>query len=105
PSTPVLSNTGTNRGMSVSCSGGVIHDSVHGFYDASHEIAMLSKMGFGTSAYLGDVRPAGSSISTGGIADGSTLPKKILQDTARYISQGSVRRGAVALYLPVDHPD
>ena len=34
PSTPVLANMGTDKGMSVSCSGGYVDDSVIGFYDA-----------------------------------------------------------------------
>lgn len=105
PSTPVLANTGTNRGMSVSCSGGLVNDSVEGFYDSNAEAAILSKMGFGTSYYLGDVRARGTKISSGGIADGTDLPKSLLTETAKRISQSGVRRGSVACYLPVDHED
>jgi ribonucleoside-diphosphate reductase alpha chain len=104
-STPALANTGTNRGMSVSCSGGYVGDAVVDFYEANTEAAMLSKMGFGTSYYLGDVRERGAKISTGGIADGTDHPKRLLQETARRVSQGGVRRGSVATYLPVTHPD
>lgn len=104
-STPALANTGTNRGCSVSCSGTYVEDSVEGFYDAAKEIALLSKNAFGTSAHLGNVRARGSSISTGGKATGSSLPKEILQSTARWVSQGNIRRGAVATYLPIDHGD
>lgn len=105
PSTPVLANTGTDRGMSVSCSGQHIGDSVTSFYEGAHETAMLSKLGFGTSCYLGDVRGRGESISTGGKADGTAHPKKLLQETANRVSQGGVRRGSVALYLETTHPD
>jgi len=104
-STPALANTGTDRGCSISCSGTYVHDSVGGFYDAAKEIALLSKNGFGTSAYIGDVRPRGQKISAGGKATGSSLPKEILQSTAKWISQGNTRRGAVASYLPIDHGD
>ena len=104
-STPALANTGTDRGCSISCSGSYVPDSVKGFYDTAKEIALLSKNGFGTSAYLGNVRARGSKISGGGKAMGSSLPKDILQDTARYISQGGIRRGAIATYLPIDHGD
>ena len=104
-STPALANTGTDRGCSVSCSGSVVGDSVNDFYEAAREIALLSKYGFGTSAYLGDVRSRGSVFRGGGKATGSTLPKNLLQKTAGDISQGSIRRGAVATYLPIDHGD
>lgn len=104
-STPVLSNMGTIKGMPVSCSGGYIDDSIEGFYEAYKEAAVLTKNGFGTSGYLGDIRPRGSKIRTGGKASG-TLPiiKHFVQDM-RDVAQGSSRRGAWAGYLPIDHPD
>ena len=104
-STPVFSNMGTDRGMPVSCSGGVVGDSVLGFYDSMREVAVLTKNGFGTSAYFGDIRPRGSSISVGGKASG-TMP--VLVDhfsTARNIAQGTARRGAFAGYVPITHGD
>lgn len=105
PSTPVLSNMGTIKGMPVSCSGQYIHDSINGFYEAYHETAMLTKNGFGTSGYLGDIRPRGSSIRTGGKASG-ILPivKHFVQDM-RDVAQGTSRRGAWAGYLPIEHGD
>lgn len=105
PSTPVLANTGTLRGCSVSCSGQYIGDSIKSFYDARRTAALLTKEGFGTSAYLGGVRPRGAPISKGGKAEGTTPVKKGLQQDARDVSQAGVRRGAVACYLPIDHPD
>jgi ribonucleoside-diphosphate reductase alpha chain len=104
-STPVLANMGTTRGMPVSCSGGIIEDSVDGFYKARHETACLTKNGFGTSAYLGGIRPRGSKISAGGKASGS-LPvfKGFIQDM-RDVAQGTARRGAWAGYLEIDHGD
>jgi len=104
-STPVLSNTGTDRGMSVSCSGQYVGDSVDQFYSNLHESAVLSKNGFGTSAYLGDIRPRGSDISVGGKSSG-ILP--VLQDfvtMSNKVSQGSQRRGAFAGYIDIDHAD
>ena len=61
---------GTNRGLPVSCSGGYISDSIDGFYTARRETAILTKWGFGTSGYLGDIRCRGSDISIGGKASG-----------------------------------
>jgi ribonucleoside-diphosphate reductase alpha chain len=105
PSTPVLANLGTGRGMPVSCSGMVVGDSIHGFYSSRHETAMLTKHGFGTSAYLGEIRPRGSEISAGGKASGS-LPVFLgfVQDM-RDVSQGNVRRGSWAGYIEVEHGD
>lgn len=105
PSTPVLANTGTRRGLPVSCSGGYIGDSIHGFYSARMEGALLTKHGFGTSGYLGDIRPRGAAISSGGKASG-VLPviKGFVQDS-RDVSQGGVRRGSWAGYLPITHGD
>lgn len=104
-STPVLSNMGTIKGMPVSCSGGYIEDSIDGFYKSYHETAMLTKHGFGTSGFLGDVRSRGTKIRTGGKASG-TLPiiKHFVQDM-RDVAQGTSRRGAWAGYLPIDHED
>ena len=88
PSTPVLANTGTDRGLPVSCSGGYVADSVDGFYTSRREAALLTKYGFGTSGYLGDIRPRGSAISSGGKASG-VMPvlKGFIQDS-RDVSQG-----------------
>lgn len=62
-STPVLSNMGTPKGMPVSCSGQYIGDSISEFYLSYHELAMLTKHGFGTSSNLTDIRPRGTPIS------------------------------------------
>lgn len=105
PSTPVLANMGTDRGLPVSCSGGLIADSVYGFYRARLETAMLTKNGFGTSAYLGSIRPRGSKISVGGKASGVVPVFQMFVDDMRKITQGTARRGAWAGYLEIDHGD
>lgn len=105
PATPALSNTGTNRGMNVSCSGQFVGDSVESFYDGLREMALLSKNGFGTSADFSSIRPRGAPISVGGKASG---PVPVMEDyftCASKISQGGNRRGAVACYLNIEHPD
>lgn len=104
-STPIFANMGTDRGMSVSCSGGVIPDSIDGFYSDLHEVALLTKYGFGTSGYLGDIRPRGSKISSGGKASGVVPVFKERMETMRNVAQGTARRGAWAGYLPIDHGD
>lgn len=104
-STPVLANMGTPRGCPVSCSGQFISDSVYGFYSNRLETAILTKNGFGTSGYLGDIRPRGAEISKGrGKASGSLPVFKMFVQDMRDINQNT-RRGAWAGYLPIDHAD
>lgn len=105
PSTPILANTGTNRGLPVSCAGSYIPDSIDGIYKAKHETAMLTKMGFGTAGYLGDVRPRGSEISVGGKSTGVMQVIQGFQGDMDYVAQGTARRGSWAGYLPIDHGD
>lgn len=105
PSTPILANAGTNRGLPVSCAGSYIPDSIDGIYKAKHETAMLTKMGFGTAGYLGDVRPRGSEISVGGKSTGVMQVIQGFQGDMDYVAQGTARRGSWAGYLPIDHGD
>ena len=104
-STPVLANMGTDRGMPVSCSGQVVQDSIDSFYRSGHELAMLTKDGFGTSSYLGNIRPRGSDISKGGKASGVMPVLKAYVEIMKDVAQGTARRGAGAWYLPIDHGD
>lgn len=105
PSTPVLANCGTDRGLPVSCSGSYTGDSVESFFDSYKEIAMLSKYGFGTSSYISDIRPRGTPFGNGdGSADGVIPVVNMLTNTIRQIRQTS-RRGAGAWYLDIEHAD
>lgn len=104
-STPVLANMGTDRGLPVSCSGQYIGDSIDQFYKNRHETAMLTKNGFGTSGYLGDIRSRGSPITKGGKASGILPVIRGFVEDMKEVSQGSARRGAWAGYLPIEHGD
>lgn len=104
-STPVLANMGTTRGFCVSCSGQYIGDGIDQFYTNLHEAAMLSKKGFGTSSYLGDIRPRGSKISSGGTALGAYPVFEDFVTMASKVSQGGIRRGSWAGYVPMMHGD
>lgn len=104
--TPVYCNVGKpDKGLPISCAGSMVADTVDSFYKTAHEIAMLSKNGFGTSAYLGDIRPRGSKISNGSKSDGVVPVLELIFNTTKHISQGSTRRGSVACYLPISHLD
>jgi ribonucleoside-diphosphate reductase alpha chain len=105
PSTPVLANMGTNRGTPVSCSGTVVEDSIDGFYSNLHEVACLTKNGFGTASDFSHVRPRGTSISKGGKANGVVPVVKEHVNAMRNVAQGTARRGAWACYLDIEHGD
>jgi ribonucleoside-diphosphate reductase alpha chain len=105
PSTPVLANMGSIYGTPVSCSGTYIGDSVYSFYERQVESAVLSQNGFGTSAYLGDIRPRGSNISGGGKASGIVPVLKDYVQMSNDVSQGNQRRGSWAGYIPIEHAD
>lgn len=105
PSTPVLANMGTNRGMPVSCSGQYIEDSIYGFKAAELETCVLTQEGFGTSGYLGHIRPRGSKISRGGRASGVLPVYKDFVQAMRDVAQGTARRGAWAGYIEPTHGD
>ena len=105
PASPVLANTGTDKGMPVSCSGQYVGDSVESFYKGLYETAVLSKYGFGCSADFSDIRARGTPISRGGEANG---PVPVIDDfftCASKISQGGARRGSTAAYIDIEHPD
>lgn len=106
-STPVMSNMGTDRALPVSCSGGVVDDSINGFYKNRYETAILTKHGFGTSAYLGAIRPRGTTYGKDkkGTASGIWPVFKGHAQDMIDVSQGSQRRGAWAGYLEIDHKD
>jgi ribonucleoside-diphosphate reductase alpha chain len=77
PASPSLANTGTDRGMPVSCSGQMVGDDVDSFYSNLRETAILSKYAFGTSADFSSIRPRGAPISKGGTASG---PVDVIND-------------------------
>lgn len=104
-SSPVWSNFGTKKGLPISCNGVWIGDSVESILEKVAEVGMQTKMGAGTSAYIGAIRPRGSSISTGGKADGSVHYSNMFETTVDVISQGNVRRGSMAIYQDIESPD
>ena len=104
-STPVLSNTGTNRGLPVSCQGSYFEDSILGIYEERKNLAVHTKNGFGTSGYLGNIRCRGSDISVGGKSEGLLPVIEGLIKDAQYVTQGNTRRGSFAGYIPLSHGD
>ena len=104
-SSPVWSNFGTTKGLPISCNGVYVEDRMESILGKTAEIGMQTKMGAGTSAYLGSLRSRGSAINTGGTADGPVHFANLLETTVDIIAQGNVRRGSCAVYLDIESPD
>ena len=104
-SSPIWSNFGRERGLPISCFGSYVSDTMEGIMDKVAETAVMTKHGGGTSAYFGDVRGRGEAISCGGSSTGSVHFMELFNKLMNVVSQGNVRRGSFAAYLPVDHKD
>jgi ribonucleoside-diphosphate reductase alpha chain len=103
--TPVLSNTGTDRGLPISCFGIDVADSIADIGTKNLEMMLLAKHGGGVGIGMNMIRPAGSKISQNGTSDGVVPFAKIYDSTILATNQGSVRRGASSVNLNIDHPD
>lgn len=104
-SSPVWSNFGTNKGLPISCYSVDIQDTMGDILRSVGEIGMMSKLGGGTGAYFGKLRPRGSEIKDNGKSSGSVHFMKLFDTLLDVASQGSTRKGAFSPYLPVEHPD
>jgi ribonucleoside-diphosphate reductase alpha chain len=104
-SSPVWSNFGRTRGLPISCFGSFVGDNMDSILTKVAEVGVMTKHGGGTSAYFGAVRGRGTPISSGGESTGSVHFMEMFDKLMNVISQGNVRRGSFAAYLPVDHPD
>ncbi|WP_439238857.1 ribonucleoside-diphosphate reductase subunit alpha [Lonepinella sp. BR2919] len=104
-SSPIWSNFGLDRGLPISCFGSYIGDSIHEIMVTTAEVGMMSKIGGGTSAYFGDIRPRGTSIKNNGKSDGSFNFTKLFDTVIDVISQGTSRKGQFAGYIDIEHGD
>jgi len=102
---PVWANFGRKRGLPISCNGVYIEDTMESILQKNAEVGMQCKNAAGTSGYFGDLRERGASISSGSSSFGPVHFMEMFDKTASIVSQGGVRRGSFAAYLPVEHPD
>lgn len=105
PASPVYSVGSDSRILGVSCAGSYPHNSIDGFYKTYHEIAMLTKYGFGTSIYLGGIDHRGVIAPSGVLTDGTLNVMISANDAAQRVAQSGKRAGAVASYIDVEHKD
>ena len=102
---PVLSNTGTDRGLPISCFGIDVADSINDIGQKNLEMMLLAKHGGGVGIGINMIRPAGAKITGNGTSDGVVPFCKIYDSTILATNQGSVRRGAASVNLNIEHPD
>lgn len=103
--TPVLSNTGTDRGLPISCFGIDVGDSIQEIGSKNLEMMLLAKHGGGVGIGVNQIRSAGSKITQNGTSDGVVPFCKIYDSTILATNQGSVRRGAASVNLNIEHGD
>ena len=105
PATPILSNGGTKRGLPISCFLNEAEDSLEGILNLWSENVWLAAKGGGIGSYWGNLRSIGEKIGKVGKTSGIIPFIKVMDSLTMAISQGSLRRGSAACYLPIDHPE
>ena len=105
PATPVLSNGGTQRGLPISCFLNEASDSLDGIVDLWNENVWLASKGGGIGSYWGNLRSIGERVGQNGKTSGVIPFIRVMDSLTLAISQGSLRRGSAAVYLPVSHPE
>jgi len=105
PATPVLSNGGTQRGLPISCFLNEANDSLEGIVGLWNENVWLAARGGGIGSYWGNLRSIGEKVGMNGKTSGVVPFIRVMDSLTLAISQGSLRRGSAAVYLPVNHPE
>ncbi len=105
PATPILSNGGTNRGLPISCFLNETDDSLEGIVGLWTENVWLAARGGGIGSYWGNVRSINERVRGNGKTSGIIPFIKVQDSMTLAISQGSLRRGSAAVYLPIEHPE
>ncbi|PWS35834.1 ribonucleoside-diphosphate reductase subunit alpha [Falsiroseomonas bella] len=105
PATPVLSNGGTTRGLPISCFLNEASDSLEGIVGLWNENVWLAAKGGGIGSYWGNLRGIGEKVGRNGKTSGVIPFIRVMDSLTLAISQGSLRRGSAACYLPVNHPE
>jgi len=105
PATPILSNGGTSRGLPISCFLNEANDSLDGIVNLWNENVWLASRGGGIGSYWGNLRSIGEKVGHNGKTSGVIPFIRVMDSLTLAISQGSLRRGSAAVYLPISHPE
>ena len=103
--TPVLSNGGADRGLPISCFLNESSDSLDGIVGLWTENVWLASSGGGIGSYWGNLRSIGEKVGVSGKTSGVIPFIRVMDSLTLAISQGSLRRGSAAVYLPISHPE
>lgn len=106
--TPVLSNSGTDSALPISCFIESLDDTMEDIMGRGvGELAMLSKMGGGVGVSFQSIRGSGTPIRNGkgGVSDGIIPFAKVYDSAILASKQPNVRRGNLSLNLSIEHPD
>lgn len=104
-SSPIWSNFGHGKALPISCNGSYFDDTIASILTKTAEMGEQTKLGAGTSLFVGSLRNSTSPISGGGFADGPVYFLSLPEVVVNRVSQGNVRRGNAAAWLPVEHKD
>jgi ribonucleoside-diphosphate reductase alpha chain len=102
---PIWANFGLDRGLPISCFGSYMEDNMESILYTHAEVGEMTKLGGGTSGYMGEIRPRGSPITNNGKSNGSYSFTELFDTAINVISQGETRRGQFAGYIDVEHDD
>lgn len=103
---PTLMNIGTKKGLPISCFLNTVPDTLEGIFDIFRENAFLSKYGGGIGTDWSRLRGQNMPLKSSGLKSSGVIPfLKIMDSETLAISRNSIRRGAAAAYLRIDHPD
>lgn len=105
PSTPILSNGGTDRGLPISCFLNEIQDSLESILDTARENGFLAGYGGGIGTSFSKIRELNSTVSDRGESSGVVPFLQMMNAQTQAISQGTLRRGSAAAYMNIDHPE
>lgn len=104
-SSPIWANFGEDRGLPISCFSSYIDDSIDHIFSTAYDVAIMTKMGGGTGADFSAIRPIGSKVSRGGEASGVLSFIEVYDSIIKNVSQSGVRKGGLAAYLDINHPE
>ena len=102
---PIWANFGLDRGLPISCFGSYMEDNMESILYTHAEVGEMTKLGGGTSGYMGELRPRGAPITNNGKSNGSYSFTELFDTAINVISQGETRRGQFAGYIDVEHDD
>lgn len=103
--TPTLANSGTDRGLPISCYVNEVGDSRKDIFGIYEENFWLGSDGGGVGTDWSLVREIGSPIKDRGKSSGIIPFIKISDSTTLGVSQGGLRRASQAVYLDISHPE